>query len=66
MSLTFSEIALPLATRGIPVILVEPLDKPCYLPEWEKRATTDIEQIQAWNAENPAYNVGCVASPMAS
>ena len=63
MSLTFFEIALPLALRGIPVIPVEPLDKPCYLPEWEKRATTETEQIHAWNAENPDYNVGCVGKP---
>ncbi len=60
---TFAEIATPLAQRGIPVIPVEPSDKPCYLPNWEKKATTDLAQIEKWNAENPNYNVGCVGKP---
>lgn len=62
-SLTFLEIAVPLAERGIPVIPVEPLEKRCLLPDWQRRATTDLEQIARWDAENPNYNVGCVAKP---
>ncbi len=60
---TFLEIAIPLAERGIPIIPVEPGEKRCLLPDWQYRATTSAEQIARWNAENPNYNVGCVAKP---
>jgi Bifunctional DNA primase/polymerase, N-terminal len=56
-------LAIPLAERGIPVIPVEPSEKRCLLPDWQRRATTSLEQIAQWNAENPNYNVGCVAEP---
>lgn len=59
----FSEIALPLVDLGIKVIPVQPSDKRCLLPGWQKKATTDAEQIKRWNAENPNYNVGCVGTP---
>jgi hypothetical protein len=60
---TFLEIATPLAQRGIPVIPVQPNDKPCFLVDWQKKATTDPAQIEKWNAEDPNYNVGCVGKP---
>jgi hypothetical protein len=60
---TFLEIATPLAQRGLPVIPVQPNDKACLLPNWQKKATTDPDQIAAWNRENPNYNVGCVGKP---
>jgi|SRR5579862_7057187 len=59
----FIEIAKPLVERGIPVIPVQPHEKRCLLPEWQKRATTEINQIALWNAENPRFNVGAVGKP---
>jgi P4 family phage/plasmid primase-like protien len=60
---TFLEIATPLIERGIPVIPVQPNEKRCLLPEWQKKATTDIEQVKLWHSENPDFNVGCVGTP---
>ena len=60
---SFLEIATPLIERRIPVIPVQPNEKCCLLPEWQKKATTDIEQVKLWNAENPRYNIGCVGTP---
>ena len=60
---TFLEIATPLIERGIPVIPVQPNEKRCLLPEWQKKATTDIEQVKLWQTENPHFNVGCVGKP---
>ena len=59
----FIDIATPLAKMGIPVIPVEPYEKRCLLPEWQKKATTDLQQIERWNTDNPRYNVGCVGKP---
>jgi len=59
----FIDIATPLAKMGIPIIPVEPYEKRCLLPEWQKKATTDLAQIEAWNEDNPLYNVGCVGKP---
>lgn len=60
---TFLEIATPLIQRGIPVIPVQPNEKRCLLPEWQMKATTDIEQVKLWQTENPTFNVGCVGKP---
>jgi hypothetical protein len=60
---SFKEIAMPLAERGIKVIPVYPLSKRGVLEDQFKHATTSIEQIEIWNAENPNYNVGCVGTP---
>ena len=60
---TFLEIATPLIQRGIPVIPVQPNEKRCLLPEWQMKATTDIEQVKLWQTENPNFNVGCVGKP---
>ena len=60
---TFLEIAMPLIQRGIPVIPVQPNEKRCLLPEWQKKATTDIEQVKLWQTENPNFNIGCVGKP---
>jgi len=59
----FKDIALPLVERGIPVIPVQSNDKRCLLTEWQKKATTNRDQILRWNTENPNYNVGCVGKP---
>jgi len=60
---TFLEIAMPLIQRGIPVIPVQPNEKRCLLPEWQMKATTDIEQVKLWQTENPNFNIGCVGKP---
>jgi hypothetical protein len=60
---TFLEIATPLIQRGIPVIPVQPNEKRCLLPEWQTKATTDIERVKLWQTENPVFNVGCVGTP---
>jgi hypothetical protein len=60
---TFLELATPLIQRGIPVIPVQPNEKRCLLPEWQIKATTDIEQVKLWQTENPNFNVGCVGKP---
>ncbi|MGO9087977.1 MAG: AAA family ATPase [Candidatus Sulfotelmatobacter sp.] len=60
---TFLEIATPLIQRGIPVIPVQPNEKRCLLPEWQNKATTDIEQVKLWQTENPNFNIGCVGKP---
>jgi putative DNA primase/helicase len=60
---TFLEIATPLIQRGIPVIPVQPNEKRCLLPEWQMKATTDVEQVKLWQTENPNFNVGCVGKP---
>jgi len=56
----FLELAIPLINRGIPVIPVQPNEKQCLLPAWQKKATTDISLVRQWNQENPHFNVGCV------
>jgi hypothetical protein len=60
---TFLGIATPLIERGIPVIPVAPLEKSGVLKDQFAYATTDLLQIEQWNAENPAFNVGVVAKP---
>ena len=57
----FREIALPLIQRGIPVIPLKPKTKAAFLSSWEKLATTDPAQIQAWDAQYPEANAGSVA-----
>jgi hypothetical protein len=58
----FKDIALPLASRGIPVIPVEPLSKETRLPGGEERGTTDPAKIEAWDRENANYNVGALGT----
>jgi len=60
--MSFKDLALPLAARGIPVIPVQPFSKETYLPGGEERGTTDPERIAAWDRENPDYNVGCLGT----
>jgi hypothetical protein len=60
--MSFRDLALPLAARGIPVIPVEPLSKETRLPGGEERGTLDTRQILLWDQENPAYNVGALGT----
>jgi putative DNA primase/helicase len=57
----FKEIAMPLVARGIPVIPIPPRQKGASLKGWQNLATTELEQIEKWNDENPQYNAGVVA-----
>lgn len=59
---SFFDIARLMAKRGMPIVPVQPQQKKCTLPEWQIKATTDAQQLQAWDAENPNYNTGCMAS----
>jgi putative DNA primase/helicase len=58
---SFKEIAMPLVARGIPVIPIPPRQKGAALKGWQNLATTELEQIEKWNEENPQYNAGVVA-----
>jgi len=57
----FKDIALPLITRGIPVIPLRPKTKIAFLIGWEKLATTDLTQIETWDREYPDANAASVA-----
>lgn len=59
--MTFLERAAPMIELGIPVIPVEPKLKGTLLPDWPDQATTDPQQIERWNKENPDYNTGLAA-----
>jgi AAA domain/Bifunctional DNA primase/polymerase, N-terminal len=61
--MSFKDIALPLIERGIKVIPVQPGEKRCLLPSWPQMATTDTVRVEAWDLENPHYNVGAVGTP---
>jgi len=60
-AMSFKEIAMPLVARHIPVIPIPPLQKGTVLKDWPNLATTDLEQIEKWNEENPHFNAGAVA-----
>jgi hypothetical protein len=62
---TFLERALPYAKLGIPVFPLLPREKrpPASMAAWPEVATTNLDQIAAWNEENPEYNCGLVAMP---
>lgn len=60
--MSFKDLALPLAARGVPVIPVQPLGKETYLPGGEERGTLDPRRIALWDQENPAYNVGSLGT----
>jgi hypothetical protein len=60
-AVSFKENAMPLVARGIPVIPIPPGKKGAVLQGWQNLASTEPEQIDKWNEENPQYNVGAVA-----
>ena len=49
-----------LIDRGIPVIPVQPREKRCTLPAWNKKATTNVAEL---GAVSPQCNTGAVAIP---
>lgn len=58
---TFKDRALLGIKYGFPVIWVNPGEKVTSLSGWPDLATTDLAQIEIWNAEDENRNVGYVA-----
>jgi Bifunctional DNA primase/polymerase, N-terminal len=58
---TFVTIALPLAAKGIPCTPVRPNSKQAFLPNFPATATTDVNQLLAWDVQYPNHNAACVA-----
>jgi hypothetical protein len=59
--MSFKDLAVTLATKGVPVIRLQPKSKIPMDKGWEKLATTDIDKILAWDAETPGANCASVA-----
>jgi bifunctional DNA primase/polymerase-like protein len=57
----FKEIAEPLAKMGVPMTPVRPGTKRAFLPDFPTTATTDINQIHAWDKLYSDCNGACVA-----
>jgi len=57
----FRDIALPLAKMGVPTTPVLPNSKRAFIPDWQHNATTNIEQITAWDTMYPNHNGAAVA-----
>src|SRR5487761_396839 len=57
----FKEIAIPLIARGIPVMPLLPKSKDAFMSGWQNLASTDLGQIETWDAQYPEHNCGSVA-----
>lgn len=57
----FKEIAIPLASRGVPLIPLRPKTKAAFIQGWETEASTDLQKIEAWDEQYPDANGACVA-----
>jgi putative DNA primase/helicase len=55
--------AKTVARHKIKIVPVPPKEKGCKLADWPERATSDIEQIQQWEQEQPDGNYGVVCTP---
>lgn len=60
-AVTFSDRAALMVEKGIPVVRLYPLSKEPIDTGWQNRATTDLDQIAAWDQETPSANCGVVA-----
>src|SRR6266436_5386103 len=58
---TFLEIAEPLIKMGIPMTPILPGTKRAFLPDFPTTATTNLDQIKAWDLQYPNHNAACVA-----
>lgn len=58
----FKDIALPLIAKGVPITPVLPDSKRAFMPDWPTSATTDPQQILAWDSLYPNYNAASVAT----
>ena len=61
--MTFKELALPMATMGVPVARLHPKSKLPMEKSFQTLATTDIDKILAWDSETPGANCLCLARP---
>lgn len=59
--MTFRDIAVPIASLGVPIIRLRPKSKLPFDDVWQNLATTDIGVIEKWNSETPDANCGSVA-----
>src|SRR5579863_1481803 len=59
--MTFKEIAVPIASLGVPVIRLRPKSKKPLDDEWQNLATTDLTKIEEWDKDTPDANCGSVA-----
>lgn len=57
----FKQIADPLTARNVPVIPLRPRTKIAFIAGWEQLATTDVAQVDKWDAEYTDANGACVA-----
>ncbi len=57
------ESALSLAEKGFHVFPCRPRSKKPLIKEWERRATTDPEQIKKWWTQKPDANVAVACGP---
>ena len=55
--------AKTVARHNIRIIPVPPREKGCKLADWPELATSDVEQIQQWEQEQPDGNYGVVCTP---
>ncbi len=58
--MSFKDLALPLASRGVPCIPLLPRTKRAFSEDWPVKATIDAAQLMSWDSEYPDANVGCV------
>jgi hypothetical protein len=59
--MSFKEIALPIAAKGVPVIRLQPKSKLPLDKSWQTLATVDVDKILAWDAETPTAGCASVA-----
>lgn len=59
--MSFREIAVPMISRGVPVMPLRPNSKDAFLPDWPSQISTDPDQIEYWNTEYPNANGAAVA-----
>ena len=57
----FKDIAMPLVSRGVPVVPLSSKTKIAFLPNWQELATTDSEMINKWDEKYPNSNCASVA-----
>lgn len=57
------EAALSMARNGMKIIPVKPLGKAPLIPDWNNRASSDLDVIRAWRAQFPDCNFGIVCGP---
>jgi hypothetical protein len=57
----FLKVAFWTTKYGVPVVPGYPGEKFSRIAGWPELATTDVAQLEKWNAENERYNVIAVA-----